>query len=181
MPMKNTSRLWNQAAAFVTGGCLFINSFDLRAQTADSFDPQLSYIAPGPSRLPPDVKGLAVQPDGRFLIGGKFNDINGIVRFELARFQPGGALETAFRPSTRGPVKQVGVLRDGRIFGGLENDPVNPLSGPFFIRYLPGGATDTSFSIEPGSVNGGPWTWLIEPDGSLIPAIPAAPNAVLKR
>ena len=92
MHMKNDLRSWIRAAALVASGFTLIADFSLQAQTVDSFDPRLSFIVPGGAHMPADVRGLVVQPDGRFLVGGTVTDINGVTRFDLARFQPGGAL-----------------------------------------------------------------------------------------
>ena len=178
MHMKNNSRFWIRTAAFIVSGFQLINNFAARAQTADSFDPRLELLAPGGAHLPPDVRSIAIQADGRFLLGGLFNSIGGVARFDLARFQSDGALETAFRPSTFGLVNQVGVLRDGRILDSNADE----LNGPSFLRYLSNGATDPSFSISPGSLDDNPWTSLFAPDGSLIAATrPGPDDTMLKR
>ncbi len=42
------------------------------------------------------VKTIAVQPDGKILIGGDFYSVNGLPRYGLARLHPDGSLDTTF-------------------------------------------------------------------------------------
>ncbi|HEY5915345.1 MAG TPA: delta-60 repeat domain-containing protein [Verrucomicrobiae bacterium] len=170
--MKNNLRSWIRAAALVAGGFPVITAITLQAQTADSFDPRMSFIIPGGAHTPAEVKGLAVQPDGRSLLGGTFNDINGVPRFDLARFQPSGALETAFQPLTTGAANRVGVFPDGRILA-------YEVTTPFYFRHLPGGGSDPGFSVW-AMPNFAPSASLIYPDGRFVSAF-VGPDSPLRR
>jgi len=46
------------------------------------------------------VWAVAVQPDGRVLIGGDFTHVNGTVRNHIARLNTDGSLDTTFNPGT---------------------------------------------------------------------------------
>ena len=63
-----------------------------RGQSAlDGFDPNVDGIS-GVA-----VTAMAVQPDGKILIGGNFNStVGGQVRNGIARLNPDGTLDTAF-------------------------------------------------------------------------------------
>jgi uncharacterized delta-60 repeat protein len=135
----------------------------VHATPADGFDPHLKWVPPGFTPLPPDVKGLAVQPDGSFLVGGLFRDVGGIFQPYLTRFGPSGALDTTFKPSTYGAVNRLGVLPDGRILANSDN-----LSSGFFNRYLAGGTNDPTFSIPPGGVTGPASAIAVGPDGTVV-------------
>jgi hypothetical protein len=43
-----------------------------------------------------DVEALAVQSDGRVLIGGDFTTVNGVSRGRIARLNADGSLDTTF-------------------------------------------------------------------------------------
>ena len=47
-----------------------------------------------------DIWAVAVQSDGRILIGGDFNNVNGATENCLARLNPNGTLDTTFNPGT---------------------------------------------------------------------------------
>ena len=147
----------------------------LQAQTADDFDPHLIWVIPGGMETPPDVKGLAVQPDGRFLVGGLFNKINGAILFNLARFQSNGGLESAFEPFVRWQADRVGILPGGQI---LTMDEQN---APYFFRYLPGGGADPAFVIPPGTLGGPPTTMVLQQDGGVVFCQSQGPQQYIRR
>lgn len=66
------------------------------------------------------VEALAVQDDGKILIGGYFNTVNGVFRAGLARLYADGALDQSFMlTNVDGIVKGIAVREDHRIlFGG---------------------------------------------------------------
>ena len=46
------------------------------------------------------VDALALQPDGKIILGGDFTRINGIPRFRIARLNTNGSVDTSFDPVT---------------------------------------------------------------------------------
>ncbi len=63
---------------------------------------------------------IAVQPDGKILIGGVFTEVGGVERLNLARLNPDGSLDTTFDPAPDGEVRFILVQEDGKILiGGL--------------------------------------------------------------
>ncbi|MCC6235789.1 MAG: hypothetical protein IT580_24345 [Verrucomicrobiales bacterium] len=68
------------------------------------------------------VNDLAELPDGRILMAGYFNDVDGVPRVGLARLLPGGALDRSWVPAalpTGSEVKVITVLPEAKIlFGG---------------------------------------------------------------
>jgi uncharacterized delta-60 repeat protein len=44
------------------------------------------------------ITSIALQPDGKILIGGDFTQYNGVLRNRLARLQPNGSLDPTFDP-----------------------------------------------------------------------------------
>src|SRR5688572_27211196 len=86
------------------------------AQSAvDAFDPGANA----------DVYALAVQPDGKILVGGNFTSIGGggtgtVTRHRLARLDPDGSVDTSFNPGANGIVAALALQPDGKILvGGL--------------------------------------------------------------
>ncbi len=82
------------------------------AQTPGELDRSFRPELDGP------VYALALQPDGRILVGGDFQTLNGQARRHLARLHPDGSLDLEFKPDTDGPVYAFLVLPDGQIFVG---------------------------------------------------------------
>src|SRR5204863_5922334 len=75
-----------------------------------SFDP-----GTGPNNT---VRAIAVQPDGKILIGGDFSDINGQTRTFLARLAPSGTNDPTFAAILSGSVYSIAVQGDGKIIVG---------------------------------------------------------------
>jgi uncharacterized delta-60 repeat protein len=64
--------------------------------------------------------GMALQADGRIVVGGEFTDINGQPRNNIARLNTDGSLDLTFYPGTgatggAGGVFSVGIQSDGKI------------------------------------------------------------------
>ena len=64
------------------------------------------------------VLATAVQPDGKILIGGKFDTVLGVARNNIARLNTDGTLDTAFNPNADGNVYSIAVQADGKILAG---------------------------------------------------------------
>ena len=64
------------------------------------------------------VAALALQADGRILVGGWFSTINGEGRNYIARLNAGGSLDAAFDPNANGAVGTIAVQSDGKIVIG---------------------------------------------------------------
>jgi uncharacterized delta-60 repeat protein len=98
------------------------------------------------------VKALAVQPDGKILVGGRIVAADGVPCEGFARLFPDGSADTAFNPAASlnligmEPVEVDGIRlqKDGKILatGWF-------LSGPEVMRFLPDGTVDHSFSMPP--------------------------------
>src|SRR6185503_6622607 len=64
------------------------------------------------------VRAIAVQPDGRILIGGDFTIVNGSFRQRLARLNADGSTDFTFQANANGPVHAIAVQSNGRIVIG---------------------------------------------------------------
>ncbi len=78
------------------------------AQTADGFNPGASYT----------VSSLAVQADGKILVGGSFTTLGGQTCNYIGRLNADGTLDTGFNPGANSPVVSLAVQADGKILVG---------------------------------------------------------------
>jgi uncharacterized delta-60 repeat protein len=63
-----------------------------------------------------EVFAIAIQPDGKTLIGGFFSSVLGVTRNGIARLNTDGTLDTAFNPNANGGVVEaIAVQVDGRV------------------------------------------------------------------
>jgi uncharacterized delta-60 repeat protein len=100
------------------------------------------------------VRSVAVQPDGKILIGGAFSNYAGTARVHIARLNTNGSLDVSFNPGAGadGLVTGIGVLSDGRIMIGGAFTNVNSNALNRLARLWPSGAVDFSFNA-PGSLD----------------------------
>ncbi|MBM3844876.1 MAG: DUF11 domain-containing protein, partial [Verrucomicrobia bacterium] len=96
------------------------------------------------------VRAIAVQPDGRILIGGDFLNIGTLPRLRLARLLPNGALDVGFSVALSGPVHAIAVQADGRIVVGGDFQDAGGTQARGLVRLLSNGARDTSFVVGQG-------------------------------
>ncbi|MGI8604664.1 MAG: hypothetical protein ACR2OZ_16960 [Verrucomicrobiales bacterium] len=86
----------------------FIARLDPTTGLADSFNPN----AFG------NVHTIAVQADGKILVGGNFTSIGGLPRNRIARLDATTGLADSFNPNANERVNSIAVQADGRILAG---------------------------------------------------------------
>jgi uncharacterized delta-60 repeat protein len=71
------------------------------------------------------VYAIAVQPDGKIVIGGEFSSVNeldsggvNIPRNNIARLNPNGTIDMSFNPGANGMVSSLLIQADGKILAG---------------------------------------------------------------
>lgn len=102
-----------------------------------TFQPELWIEHPGETPL---AFGLAVQPDGRIVVAGYFDAVNGQPTPSLARLQPDGQLDPTLVSGFSGPPNALGALLLQPREWMLASGPF--ASSPFLARYLPTGAME---------------------------------------
>ena len=115
------------------------------------------------------VHAVAVQPDGRILIGGGFLAYNGAVRNRIARLNADGSLDASFDPGAGadGSVRTLAVASDGRVLIGGSFSFYDGVQRKRVARLNADGSLDASF--DPGSgANGSVWSIAARPDGKLL-------------
>lgn len=83
--------------------------------------------------------GVAIQPDGKIIVGGQFTQVNAVTRNRLARLNADGTLDETFVPGHSGSnvVNSLDLLSDGRV--------VAVYNGGVWL-FLPTGALDPTFT-----------------------------------
>ena len=115
------------------------------------------------------VNAVALQADGKVLIGGDFTSVAGVSRFHIARLNANGSLDTAFNPGTGtdGAVNAIAVTSNGGVLIGGAFTSVNGGSAPGIALLTGSGAVDGSF--DPGAgANDYVTSIRIQTDGRLV-------------
>lgn len=96
------------------------------------------------------IYAMAVQPDGKVVIGGRFANVNGQPRQNLARLNSDGSLDANFLPGggngVDGTVFALACDKQGNILVGGNFNAVQDTSRRNFVRLLPNGQLDASFA-----------------------------------
>jgi uncharacterized delta-60 repeat protein len=92
------------------------------------------------------IKTLARQTNGKILIGGEFNEFNGIGRTNIARLLPDGNLDLDFHPIVNGQINVIKTQADGKILIGGYFNSVNGIEKIGIARLNPDGSVDPYFS-----------------------------------
>jgi uncharacterized delta-60 repeat protein len=136
-----------------------------RAQSLDSgYDPGANQT----------VNTLAVQPDGKTIVGGDFTGLGAGIgtttRNHIGRLNADGTVDPSFNPGTDGPVLAVAVQPDGKILAGGTFNKAGGGTGltslrSHIARFNADGTVDTGF--DPG-VSGNVWALAVQSDGKIL-------------
>ncbi len=121
---------------------------------------------PGPDD---QVIGIELQPDGRMIIFGTFQNINGNTRTRIARLLSNGALDTSFDPGSGafGTIRAAAIQPDGRIMIGGGFIEYNGTARTRLARLNANGSLDPSFTPAVGP-NGDVLDLLLQPNGKIL-------------
>ncbi len=124
---------------------------------------------PGPGANLHGVFSLALQDDGKVLIGGHFTTVNGTNRSCIARLNADGSLDNSFDPGSGAneAVLSVALQKDGKMIIGGNFTAINSTNCNRIARLYPDGSLDNSFS--PGSgANSSVRTVALQADGKVL-------------
>ncbi len=110
------------------------------------------------------IQALALQSDGKIVIGGDFTAYNGVTRNYLLRISAAGAVDAAGFSGLTGPVTAVAVQSDGKIVVGYA-------ANTRVWRFNANGTRDTGFVTGTGAGGGtdpAVYAILQQPDGKLL-------------
>jgi uncharacterized delta-60 repeat protein len=122
---------------------------------ADSFDPNASS----------DVRSIAVQPDGRIVVGGFFFTIGGQSRSQIARLNVDGTAD-AFNPTASSPIHSVAVQADGKILAGGQFITIAGETRNRIARLETDGRLDRTLNLS--AVAGNITATAVQPDGKIL-------------
>ena len=133
------------------------------------------------------VSALALQPDGKVIVGGTFEGFNNVDTNMLVRLTNAGANDTTFinnlgdglQPSAPGnyvDVLDLLVQNDGKIMVGGTFDSASGNSLTDMVRYTEDGTLDTLF-VPPMGPSLGVKSFSLQPDGKVVVGLNGAGNS----
>lgn len=104
------------------------------------------------------INALALQPDGRILIGGSFTSINSTGMTNIARLNADGTIDTSFRPVAVGGSQSslpvfyaLAIDSAGRVVVGGDFATANGLARTNIVRLNNNGSLDSTFNPAAGT------------------------------
>lgn len=123
----------------------------------------------GPAGPDNFVNSVALQTDGKVLIGGAFQNVQGATRNDIARLNADGSLDTTFQNGMTGansPVQAVAVQVDGKVLIGGIFTGINGVVRNRFARLNADGSVDLTF--QDPAVNVTVRTMAVQSDGKTL-------------
>ncbi len=124
-----------------------------------------------------EVYSLALQSDGKVLIGGNFDAVNGVARTSLARLNADGSLDAGFNPDiynsgngAGGQINSIALQSDGIILIGGVYTSVNGVNRNGPVRLNADGSLDASYDTTNNVyyVNGLQYVVVPQSDGKVL-------------
>ncbi len=117
------------------------------------------------------IHSMVMQPDGKIIVGGDFEQANGAPRSYLARLNPDGSLDGGFTPEPDYSVNALALQPDGKILVGGVFESFGGQTQTNIGRLNPDGTLDRSFN--PAATAGGRWfgnveCFAVQPDGRIL-------------
>jgi len=117
------------------------------------------------------VRALALQPDGKIVIGGSFTSVNNTARNRIARLNANGTLDTAFLATgtgVSGPVQAISVQSDGKILIGGDFTSFNANVRRRVARLNSDGTLDAAFLATDAGANDQVFALALQSDGKVL-------------
>lgn len=117
------------------------------------------------------IMGIALQNDGKIIIGGSFDSYNGVPRNHLARLHSNGELDTSFQVGIGADlqINDLVIQPDQKIIICGYFSTYNGIPSRGIARLNPNGSYDTSFHVGTGTPGGwGPHHISLQTDGKVL-------------
>lgn len=112
---------------------------------------------------------IALQPDGKILLGGDFSTVNGLPYSKLVRLNANGSIDTTFQVGTGAnfAVFSIGLQPDGKVLIGGDFTTINGIGRNRIARLNSNGSIDMTFNYTTGA-NGRVSELALQADGKLL-------------
>ncbi|MDF7812486.1 T9SS type A sorting domain-containing protein [Hymenobacter sp. YC55] len=117
------------------------------------------------------VNSLAVQPDGKILVAGGFDFVNGTLTGKLQRLNPDGTTDATFNvggTGANGFISNILLQPDGKILVGGGFTTFNGQPFPLVVRLNSDGSVDQSFTFGTAASIRQITSLALQPDGKIL-------------
>lgn len=116
----------------------------------ETFTPVVTDIGSGSSGEP--IQAVSIQDDGKILIAGNFNEVNGVSQLRLARLNIDGSFDPTYTIGSgfNEVIKSIKLQPDGKLLVAGAFTEFNAVSHNQIVRLNTDGSLDTSFNSGDG-------------------------------
>ena len=116
------------------------------------------------------IETLLIQPDGKILVGGKFNSFNGVSYSRLVRLNSDGSIDYTFNTGSSFDknVLALALQSDEKIIVGGGFVTYNGTTQKRIVRLNPNGSLDTTFESGTGFSKGEVRSILVQPNDYIL-------------
>jgi uncharacterized delta-60 repeat protein len=120
------------------------------------------------------VNAMAVQTDGKILVGGSFYSFSNTIRQNIVRLNGDGSLDTSFSSpvftisSFRSEIFSIALQADGKILLAGRFSTVNGVATPTIVRLNQDGTVDTTFVTPFGDQGSTAYEVSVQTDGAIL-------------
>jgi uncharacterized delta-60 repeat protein len=120
------------------------------------------------------VNAIAIQSDGKIVLGGEFTSFNGVTVNRIVRLNSDGTRDATFTTNTgtafNGTVSSVAIQSDGQIVASGGFTSFNSVAATYIVRLNADGARDATFTTNEGAFNSNVRSVAIQSDGKIVAA-----------
>ncbi|MCK9274870.1 MAG: hypothetical protein M0P57_07255 [Syntrophales bacterium] len=120
------------------------------------------------------INAVAVQPDGKILLGGSFSSFSGSAVQNIVRLNPNGSLDATFTSpaftvfNSRSEIFSIALQPDGKILIGGRFSTVGTIESPTLARLNANGTMDETFSSPFGDQGLTAYSICVQDDGKIL-------------
>ena len=116
-----------------------------------------------------EVRAIAIQSDGKIVVGGGFANYNGLPQNKIIRLNPDGTKDYSFNVGAgfNGLVTSIKIQPNGKILVGGGFTSYNGVVESNLVRLNADGSKDSTFNTG-GGFNNIVWTFALQPDGKIV-------------
>lgn len=140
-----------------------------------SFDSTFNQGTGVAAGLVTSVNAIAIQPDGKLLIGGDFNTYNGTPRNRIARLNIDGSVDNTFNSAAgaNNTVHAIAIQPNGKILVGGSFTNFFGITRNKLVRLNADGSVDSSFNVNSAVFSGNVLSTAVfaiecQPDGKIL-------------
>lgn len=155
----------------VAGGAFTLAGDELRGRLARFYQDgslDADFAPSADQEVNHQVTAIAIQPDGRIVVGGTFIELAGQSRLRLARFYPDGRLDADFNPGANHDVRALAIQPDGKIIVAGNFTRIAEQNRSFIVRLTSSGQIDETFAPFPSDGVIGILAVALQPDGKIV-------------